>query len=244
LAELHPDGRWATEIPTWSRYGGPGWRLVAAVAWGADPEDPRLHAASEVLLETAPGEGGLARPKNDQPDPLLTARALETMVSLGWEKHHRVQEWLAWFESTTEWKDDVRVATPLLSAAGRVGRKALAARAVDGITRSLEASRRANYTIFGHPNLQTSDLAEVFFVLASIGIGWRSEWRRLLKKLQTRQDSQGRWSRRAPVPLTLRVPEPEQPSRWITLKATLALLTYAVDAELPRLFPYPPGSKE
>ncbi len=57
LADLHPDGGWATTVPRWSVYNGPGWRLVAAVAWGADPDDPRLHAASERLLQARPGRG-------------------------------------------------------------------------------------------------------------------------------------------------------------------------------------------
>jgi len=241
LAELHPDGGWATDTPMWSLYGGPGWRLIAAVQWGADPEDPRLHAASERLLEIAPGEGGLVRPRSEEPDPELTARALEAIVELGWGKHRRVQEWFAWFDETADWENDPRVAVAVLTASRGGVRPALEARAVDGLGQTLVASRGNNFTTFGHPNLLRTDLAEILAALSRAGVGWRREWRRLLKKLQGRQDWYGRWSRVSPIPRTLAVNEPEPPSRWITLKATKAMLTYAVDAELPRFFPYPPS---
>jgi len=60
LADLHPDGRWATDKPMWKRYSGPGWRMVAAVQWGADPTDPRLDAAITKILDEMPGDGGFA----------------------------------------------------------------------------------------------------------------------------------------------------------------------------------------
>ncbi len=240
LADLHPDGGWATHLPLWAPYGGPGWRLVAAVQWGADPEEPRVHAASERLLETAAGEGGLVRPRSSEPDPQLTARALETMVALGWGRHPRVQEWLAWFEATGGWEDDATAAVAVLAASRGGLRPGLQERAVDGLGRSLAASRGASFTTFGHPNLLRTDLAEIFANLAAAGVGFRRPWRRLLKKLQARQDGMGRWSRASPIPRSLAAPEPAQPSKWITFKATKAVLAYAVEAELPRLFPFPP----
>jgi hypothetical protein len=241
LAELHPDGEWSTHLPLWALYNGPGWRLIAAVQWGADPGDPRLHAASERLLETAPGEGGLVRPRSPEPDPQLTARVLETMVTLGWGRHPRVQEWLAWFEATEGWERDTTAAVAVVGACGGGLRPTLRARAVDGLGTRLVASRGNNFTTFGHPNLLRTDLAEIFATLAGAGVGFCRQWRRPLMQLQQRQDGVGRWSRLSPVPRSLAITQPEQPSRWITLKATKALLTYAVEAELPRLFPYPPG---
>ena len=240
LSDLHPDGEWATTTPLWTPYAGPGWRLIAAVQWGADPEDPRLHAASERVLETAPGEGGLVRPRSVEPDPKLTARALEAMVVLGWGKHRRVQEWFAWFDETVGWENDPIVAAAVLAASRGGVRPALQNRAVDGLGRGLVASRGANFTTFGQPNLLRTDLAEIFANMAAAGVEFRREWRRLLKKLQSRQGGKGRWLRLSPVPRSLSVPETDQPSRWITLKATKAMLTYAVEAELPRLFPFPP----
>ncbi len=241
LADLHPDGEWSTHLPLWAPYNGPGWRLIAAVQWGANSGDPRIHAGSERLLETAPGEGGLVRPRSKKPDHQLTARALETMVALGWQKHSRVQEWFAWFEATEGWECDPIAAVAVLAASRSGGRPALQTRAVDGLGQSLVASGGNNFTTFGHPNLLRTDLAEIFANLAGAGVAFRREWRRLFKKLQYRQEGQGRWSRRSPIPRTLAVPEPEDPSKWITLKATRAMLTFAVEAELPRLFPLPPA---
>jgi hypothetical protein len=227
LADLQPDGCWATTAPMWDRDTGPGWRLVAAVQWGADPEDPRLHAASERLLESAPGEGGLSRSPDAHPDPQLTARVLETMIALGWTKHPRVQEWIAWFEGAADWYDDPVVCVAVLGSAA--GRKALRESAVGGITGALTRGR-AVLRDPDHPNLETTDLAEIFARLAGAGIRWRSDWRAGLAELQELQDERGRWSADRP-----------ETSPWVTLKATKALLTYAVDAGLPRVFPYPPG---
>lgn len=238
LSDLHPDGGWATTVPFWSVYNGPGWRLLAAVAWGADPDDPRLHAGSERLLEDAAGEGGLARRQGGDPDPKLTGRALEAMVALGWAGHGRVQEWLAWFEATEGWEDDPTTAAAVLAACRGGLRPVLGARAVDGLGRALVADHDGLARI-GHPNLLRTDLAEVFSTMTSAAVGWRAEWRPALERLQRWQGKNGRWSRRSRIPQSLGV-EARQPSRWITFRATRAVLAYAVEAELPRLFPYPP----
>lgn len=241
LADLHPNGEWATAAPMWSPHAGPGWRLIAAVQVGANPEDLRMHAASERLLETAPGDGGLIRPRDDDPDPKLTARALEAMVVLGWAKHQRVQEWFAWFEAMPGWETDPTTAVAVLAASRGGLRSVLEQRAVEGLGRSLVDFSGDNLTTLGHPNLLRTDLAEIFANLAAAGVGFRREWRRQLRKLQNRQGEKGRWARRSPIPKTLSVGAGDNPSRWITLKATKAMLTYAVAAGLPRLFPYPPS---
>ena len=238
LAELHPDGEWATDTPTWSPYGGPGWRLIAAVHWGADPEDPRLHAASERLLETAPGEGGLVRPRSDEPDAQLTARALVAMVELGWVKHQRLQEWFAWFDATKGWEHEPTTAVAVLAASCGGLRPALHKRAVEGLGRALE-NNAGGLARLGHPNLLRTDLAEVFSTFVSDGIEWQAEWRPALQRLQRLQGEKGRWKRSSPIPRSLPA-ETKQPSKWITLEATKAMLAYAVDAELLRFFPYPP----
>jgi hypothetical protein len=241
LADLQPDRGWTAALPAWSPYGGPGWRLVAAVQLGADPEDPRLHTASERLLEEATGDGGLARPSRPAPDPRLTARALEAMVALGWSRHPRVQEWLAWLEADPGWEDDPVAAVAVLSAARDGVRPALMDRAADGLDRRLVASRGRSFTILGHPNLLRTDLAEMLAALAAAAVELRQPWRRLLRKLQNRQDPLGRWPRLTPVPTTLGAPALPGPSGFITLKATRAMLAYAAAAELPRLFPHPPS---
>lgn len=241
LSELHPDGRWATTTPLWSVYGGPGWRLIAAVKWGADPEDPRLHAASERLLEEAPGEGGLSRRMGDDPDHELTARALEALTVLGWEKHHRVQEWLAWFEATEGWEDDTVSGVAVLAACVGNRRPVLRRRAVEGLGRWLTLDRGGPARL-GHPNLLRTDTAEVFSALAASDAKWREEWRPALEGLQRMQGEKGRWRRTSPLPGSLGVVA-SQPSKWITLASMKAILTYAVEAELPRLFPNPPDPR-
>lgn len=241
LHGLESEKEWASKRSLWAPYGGPGWRLIAAVQWGANPDSPRIHAAAERILEIAPGEGGLVRARSDEPDHQLTARALETMVALRWDKHPRVQEWFAWFEATDGWELDPTAAVAVLGAIRDSRRAVLRERAVDGLEGNLVASRGDNFTVFGHPNLLRTDLAEIFANLAAADVGFRRQWRRTLVKLQRRQDENGRWSRLSPVPRTLAVPAPESPSKWITLKATQALLTYAVTADLPRMFPQPPA---
>jgi hypothetical protein len=226
LGELLPDGTWATERALWAPYDGPGWRMVAAVQCGADPDDPRLHAASQLMLETAPGEGGLSRVEGGAVDPVLTARALETMVALGWSGHSRVQEWFAWFQETPDWENRPAVAVGVLKAAGR--RHELSRRAVGGMTAVLR-DRPEAFARLAHPNLGATDLAELFSVLVDVGIDWRDDWRAALEKLQLLQDDKGRWLARA-----------GEPSHWLTLKATRSLLAYAVPAGLRRLFPAPP----
>jgi hypothetical protein len=240
LAELHRDGAWATDRPLWADDDGPGWRLLAAVQLGADPEDPRLHAASERLLETAPGEGGLSPDAEAVPDSLLTARALEAMVALGWTRHPRVQEWLAWFDSAEAWESDPMTSVALVSACRAGARPRLLERAVAALGERLVVCRGNNLTSFGHPNLSRTDLAEIFAALVSAGSPWRSEWRPALCRLQQSQDSSGRWDRIARSLEAFKPGIDRQPSKWVTFKAVRGLLAYAVDAELPRMFPLPP----
>jgi hypothetical protein len=118
-------------------------------------------------------------------------------------------------------------------------RSNLRERAVNGIGRVLAADHRGLARL-GHPNLLRTDLAEVFSAMAAAEVEWRDEWRPALERLQRMQGEKGRWRRISPIPESLGV-EATQPSKWITLKATRAVLAYAVDGKLPRLFPYPPN---
>ena len=61
------------------------------------------------------------------------------------------------------------------------------------------------------------------------GAAWSGAWRPALERLQRLQDDRGRWCGGE-----------SEAARWVTLKATMAVLEYAVDAGLPRLFPQPP----
>ena len=52
----------------------------------------------------------------------------------------------------------------------------------------------------------------------------------------------GRWSRSSPIPRTLASPGARTALEVDHPQGHQGLLTYAVEAELPRLFPYPPGT--
>jgi hypothetical protein len=251
LADLHPDGSWVTPVGMSRRYGGPWWRLIAAVQLGADPSDPRLDAAAGRLLDRIDGVGGFSAGPNQPESAVLTARLVQTVACLGFIRHLRVQEALAWFEEDRRaWNLPLgqlwTVATALLAAlasGGLVGhplRKRLGKKLI-----GLFATAEAPSTRYGHPNLARTDLSEVLWALARIGVPWDERLAGPLRLLQSAQNEQGRWPSRRAVPQSLPV-KPDtfetvgEPSRWITLRAVVALNAYAVPAQLPRLFPEKP----
>jgi hypothetical protein len=260
LAGLLPDGTWNTGIPLWRRYEGPGWRLLAAVQWGADPTDPRLQAACGRLLEIAPGEGGFALQSSGRPVPWLTARALQGLGELGWCRHPRFQEGLAWLEeggsdhAAGGWRTigrgraegecdvtPVALLGALIACAGQ-RREALRQRAIDGVIRALTtpATVRAR---FGHPCLGRTDEVEMLWTLARAAVPFAAPMVPALKRIQMRQLEGGRWRRDLAVPSSLPIVAAtagHELSRWLTLKCVVALMAYAVDAKLPRLYPSKP----
>jgi len=260
IANLRPDGTWATDQPLWQPFAGPGWRLLAAVQWGADPTDPRLHAAAESLLETAPGEGGFARRDGGRVAPWLTARVLHGFAELGWCRHPRFQEGLAWLEdggadhpeggwrvvdrgsASGECAVTAVALLGALTACAGLGREILTARAVDSLARALIGAAQRP-TRLGHPCLGRTDRAEILCALSRAAVPLKSEMVPALKRLQRRQLDGGKWRRDVPVPKSLGVcPEGGVgfPSRWVTLKCVVALMTYAVEAGLPRMYPAKP----
>ena len=261
IADLAPDGTWASDVPLWRTYAGPGWRLLAAVQWGADPKDPRLQAAAELILESAPGEGGFARRKGGPPVPWFTARILQAFAELGWSHHQRFQEGLAWLEdgdaghrdggwrcmrrqSSTHECDITPVALlAALSASGDRRRTRLRDRATASIIRTLSATG-AVVGDCGHPCLGRTDEAEILWALAKVKTSLQPAMVPALRRLQGRQVDGGRWRREAPIPRSLGVAGVavvRKPSRWVTLKSVVAVMTYAVEAKLPRLYPPKPA---
>jgi len=260
LADLHPDGRWLDDGGFWRPYRGPGWRLVAAVQWGADPTDPRLHAAANELIESAPGDGGFAVRHEGKPVPWFTARVLQALAKLGWCRHPRFQEGLAWLEegaaSTAHggWPIEGRRHTGnecVVTAVAVLGtlavcsehrRVALSSRAVESVLRSLGGLRRSLMRL-GHPCLARTDLAEILWVLARSEVPLTARMVPALAILQRKQGEGGRWRREVPVPSSLPIggrPRAGMPSRWVTLKCSVALMRYAVEAKLPRMYPAKP----
>jgi hypothetical protein len=260
LADLQPDGTWSTDEPWWAMGSGPGWRLLAAVQWGADPTDPRLHEASARLLADAPGEGGFSPTGGEPPQPWLTARILQALVGLGWSSHQRCQEALAWLEEAAPTSDDggwlrggagtsgeVCAVTPvallaaLTSGAGD-RRTGLRNRCV-AATLNLLSRGRAEASL-GHPNLDRTDFAEALWALARAGAEVGEGGRSALRALQDRQLQGGRWPRDLGVPAGLPVAgvaSAGEASHWLTLRSAVAVLHYAVAAELPRMFPQKPS---
>ena len=261
IDDLNPDGSRAVDAALWRMYSGMGWRLLAAIQWGADPADPRLQAAAEGLLESAPGEGGFARREGGSAVPWLTARVLHGLAELGLCRHPRFQEGLAWLEDGDAkhpdggwWGEGRRSVTGecnvtavallgALKACADLPRPVLQRRAVDSVLRTIAAASGSRVRL-GHPVLNRTDEAELLWALARVGAPLEPAMVCALKRLQERQLDGGRWRRDVAVPTSLPVAiesAPGDPSRWVTLKCVVALMRYAVEGKLPRMYPQKPS---
>lgn len=255
IEQLQPDGTWATPAPLWARYAGPAWRLVAAVQWGADPSDPRLHAAAERLLEASHGDGGIGVAGSTRPSLSLTARALQALAGLGWCRHPRFLEALAWLDQeTSTWEVEPTAACAVTSVAvlatltscSMLHRPALLDRVTASLEQGLGGGGHRGHRRLGFPNLLRTDQAEMLWALARAGVPYDTRMWDALRWLQRIQLDGGRWPRQSPVPRTLPIgdadrPVPGEASRWLTVRAVVAITTFAVAAGLPRLFPDKPG---
>jgi len=256
LRDLHPDGRWNVRTARWTPYSGPGWRLVAAAAFGADPDDPRLQAAARLMLESETGYGGFSLGTGRAPSPWLTARALEALAGLGWCRHPRFQEGLAWLEEGADWgrgtgaRTTTAVAVLATLTACREQRRApLLDRAVAELQKALASRVRRDLKVLGHPNFRRTDLAEILWAMALAELPLEPAARPALRRLQQLQVEGGRWRRTAALPSSLPLaedarPAVDLPSRWVTLRAAVAILHYAAEADLPRHFPTKPSYLE
>jgi hypothetical protein len=193
--------------------------------------------------------------------PWLTARVLQALAELGWCRHPRFREGLAWLEEGDAWHRDGgwrcwrRQESPrecdvtpvallaALSACGDWKRTRLKDRATSSIIRIM-SSADAVVGSYGHPCLGRTDEAEVLWSLVRSETPFQPAVVPVLRRLQRRQSDGGRWRRTAPLPRSLGVvygAEAGGPSRWVTLKCVTALMAYAVEAQLPRLYPQKPG---
>jgi hypothetical protein len=130
-----------------------------------------------------------------------------------------------------------------LSACGDGKRTRLKDRATASIIRIM-SSTDSVVGDYGHPCLGRTDGAEVLWSLAKSETSLQPAMVPVLRRLQSRQADGGRWRRTAPVPRSLGVvggAQAGEPSRWITLKCVTALMAYAVEAELPRMYPQKPS---
>jgi hypothetical protein len=257
LAELLPDGTWTTRARTWTPFSGPGWRLLAAIQLGADPNDPRLRSGVERLLAEVPDDGAVVRHPSGRPSPCLAARLVEATARLGLSRDRRVETLTAWLEEQAPaasggWSCPhprhrgaggcAVTAVALLGAAAdgaeRV-RDRLLARAAGALTAGLPVR-----AALGEANLDRTDAAESLHALARCGVGYDPRLRPALVRVQAAQDGQARWRAGTLPPRSLPTGDgrPGRLSGWVTLRAVTALLRWADEAELRRRYPARPGS--
>jgi len=245
IERLAPDGTWMDRAGRWSRFRGTGWRLVAAVAWGADPDDPRVQAGCERLLAEEPGDGGFSLRRGEPPSPPLTARAVEALARVGQLRHLRGQEALAWLEEEADLGPVAATATlAALAEDPTTRRPCLASRCVDVLLDQLGRmdDRRGSFRL-GHPNLLRTDPLEMLRALAAARVPFEPRMRGPLAEVQRLQDEQARWRLGQVPPRSLplgdEAPRRGEPSPWLTLSAVGVLLRHGEAANLPRLFPEP-----
>ena len=92
----------------------------------------------------------------------------------------------------------------------------------------------------GHPCFGRTDLAEMLWALARADVGFAPEMGPALGKIQRKQMPGGIWRREEGPPVTLPIGTTRlmgRPSQWVTLRCVTALMRYAVDAGLPRMYP-------
>lgn len=233
LADLWPDGTWQGRVPRWHP-AGEGWRLVEAVAWGADPTCPRLQAGWRLALGGLRQDGGWRTSGSDgAPSTAFTARILESCAPvLGWRSDLRIGEAAAWLEEVPSWDlPAVTGAAVLAALRGADGRRPrLRDRAVAALVDALEGG--AISARLGFPNRRRTDLAEVLCGLALSGIPYDPVMHSGLRRLQRVQKPGGPWGEGDA--------DPRSPELPVTTGAVVALLRYAVEAGLPRMFPERP----
>jgi hypothetical protein len=255
IADFNAESGWPDEAEAWVPYSGTGWRTVAAVQWGADPSDPRLHAAAHALLRSLRVAGDRFVSSPGVGTPVIVARTLQALAALGWCREPRFHELLAWLDEGAPrsqdggWLDHDRRECPAtavavahsLATCAEPRRTLLAQRAVSSLLRALD--RPGQRAGLGYPGLRETDDAEMICALARLRIPFRREIGAALEDLQRQQGEGGRWCRVRAAPSTLGASScssPGEPSRWLTLECVTAVLHFAVDAGLPRLFPTKP----
>jgi hypothetical protein len=247
LARQDPLGYWGSPVAYGARWGGTSWHILALAALGADPEDPRVARGAEVLLGSLqPPSGGFSASRGRPPSPCFTAEVCAAMARFGFAHHPRVREAVAWLVdhdggkglwSCPELRHLVDGACPIaavavlrfvveLPATERAPVSVLASRAGRGLLDRglfLEGHSPRGWWVLTHPNLARTDILGALHALARLN--WEAEPPILtaLRGVLARQDGEGRWTPSQPAPFG----EPaSRPSRWLTLKALVAVATY------------------
>jgi len=214
------------------------------------------------LIDNTPGKGGFSKCEGGSASTWLTARILQGLAALGWCRHPRFEEALAWLEDgdgrhpaggwraadgnrrSAECSVTAVAVLDTLTICDDERRRALRDRSVQSLLRTL-GDRDRRQSAYGHPCLGRTDDAEVLSVLARAATPVAAPLVSALRGVQLRQDEGGRWLRMIAIPKTLPVPSEtdlDRPSRWVTLKCVTALMAYSVDAKLPRMYPQKPAA--
>jgi hypothetical protein len=247
LGQQDPLGYWGSPVAYGARWSGTAWHVMALAALGADPEDPRVARGAEVLLESLqPHAGGFSATRGRPPSACFTAEVCGAMARFGFAHHPRVREAVAWLAerdggkglwSCPELRHLVGGACPVaavaalrfvaeLPVAERAQVSRLSSRAGRGLLERglfLEGNVPRGWWALAHPNLGRTDALGALYGLARLG--WEVEPAILaaLRGVLARQDAEGRWTLAQPAPFA----EPAgQPSRWLTLKALVAVAAY------------------
>lgn len=247
LARQHPLGYWDSPGAYGARWGGSAWHLIALAQLGADGEDERVGRAVEALLaHIHPSSGGFAAGRGRPPSACFTAELAAALARLGFSRHPRVREAVAWLAareeasggwSCPELRHLVAGSCPVAAVAalrlvadhppherGQIaflaGRGAawLMARGL-----FLTGSRPKGWFEFGHPCLGRIDLLEALACLALLS--WPAgDWTGpAVATVIASQDEGGTWRQRRRQPYGEAV---DAPSRWLTLKALLVVAAY------------------
>lgn len=254
LATRNEFETWGSPRAYGARWAGSAWHLSALAQLGADPDDPRLGGAVEVLLDTLhPASGGFATARRGDPSPCFTAEMCAALVRLGFRHHPRVREAVAWLGaefrpgSGFTCRDAGHVGAggcavaavavlrllAELPAEERTQLRRLARAVVDWVVeRELFVSGEAprGWMVFAHPNLGRTDLLDALAALARIDEPPSRPIVAALLGILARQDGSGCWRQQVKVPFGEVVGEP---SRWLTIKALTALAAYG-DALAPQ----------
>jgi hypothetical protein len=247
LGEQNALGYWGSPAGYGARWSGTAWRVVALAALGADPEDRRVERGAETLLEQiGPVRGGFATAHRRPPAPCFTAEVCAALVRLGFRHHPRVREAVAWLVDRSggaaAWScpdlahlhDGV---CPVAAAAAlrlvgehaaqeRVALGPLAQRAADFLLSRglyLGGDSPRGWRQLSHPCLARTDLLDGLAALARLDWPAGPEILHALLAVLAAQDDLGRWCQQHKAAFGEEV---GQPSRWVTLKALIAVAAY------------------
>jgi hypothetical protein len=239
------EGYWGSPVAYGARWSGTAWHVSALAQLGADPEDPRVVRGAEMLLEVLqPRYGGFATTRQRPPSPCFTAELCAALVRLGFGRHARVREAVAWLAahrgegwSCAEERHLVDgcclvTAVAVLRVVGhhppeeRSALMTLADRAAGWLEqRGFFCTGPAphGWWELAHPCLYRVDALDALAALAKLGRRPSAGVLAALLGLLARQDTRGRWEQQVQVPFG----EPSgKPSRWVTLKAVTTLATF------------------